>query len=149
MSDCHTGEYQYGLVVEPTNVLVPNWRHQLIGIKTDGVPSMIGCVQGACTRLSNECLGNFIKFGGAHLNLVVKKALNECMDEKFLKTLTGVISMFHFSIIVQCCEDIASIMAGTSSVNWTKDPSLQSLTDFSLESILHCMQYQKLRDFVI
>ena len=90
----------------------------------------------------------------------MKKALNERMDEKFLKTLTGVTSMFHFSIIVQCwiplgskfedlqrfCEDIASIMAGTSSVNWTKDPSLQSLTDFSLESILHCKKYQKLRD---
>ena len=51
------------------------------------------------------------------------------------------------------CGAIASIMPGTSSVesdfsliNWTKDFSSQSLTDFSLESILHCKKYQKLRD---
>jgi len=48
---------------------------------------------------------------------------------------------------------IASITPGTSSIesdfsliNWTKDSSSQSQTDFSLESILHCKQYQKLRD---
>lgn len=51
------------------------------------------------------------------------------------------------------CGAIASVMPGTSSVkadfsliNWTKDPNSQSLTDFSLESILHCKQYRKLRD---
>jgi len=49
------------------------------------------------------------------------------------------------------CGAIASVMPGTSSVesdfsliNWTKDPSSQSLTDFSLESILHWKQYRKL-----
>ena len=48
---------------------------------------------------------------------------------------------------------IASIMPGTSSVksdfsliNWTKDFSSNSLTDLSLESIMHFKQYQKLRD---
>ena len=48
---------------------------------------------------------------------------------------------------------IASIIPGTSRVesdfsliNWKNDFSSQSLTDFSLESILHCKQYQKLRD---
>ena len=51
----------------------------------------------------------------------------------------------------QFCGGIASVMPGTSSVesdfsliNWTKDPSSQSLTDFSLESILHCKQYRYL-----
>jgi len=48
---------------------------------------------------------------------------------------------------------IASIIPGTSRVesdfsliNWTNDFSSQSLTDFSLKSIHHYKQYQKLRD---
>lgn len=59
----------------------------------------------------------------------------------------------EFEDLQRFCGAIASIMPGTSSVesdfsliNWTKDSSSQSLTDFSLESILHCKQYQKLRD---
>ncbi|MEL7520150.1 MAG: hypothetical protein AAGJ80_00800 [Cyanobacteria bacterium J06553_1] len=49
------------------------------------------------------------------------------------------------------CGGIASVMPGTSSVetdfsliNWHKDPNSKSLTDFSLESILHCTQYARL-----
>ena len=49
------------------------------------------------------------------------------------------------------CGGIASVMPTTASIesdfsliNWTKDPSSQSLTDFSLESILHCKQYKQL-----
>ena len=36
MRERHTGEYQFNLVVSLLNVLAPNWRHQLIGIATDG-----------------------------------------------------------------------------------------------------------------
>ena len=42
---------------------------------------------------------------------------------------------------------IATVMPGTSSVeadfsliNWHKDPNAKAMTDFSLESILHCKQ---------
>jgi len=49
MHESHTGEYQSGLIVEAMNVLAPNWRHQLIGITTDGASAMTGCVQGTCT----------------------------------------------------------------------------------------------------
>jgi len=89
------------LIVEPRNVLAPNWRHQLIGLTTDGASAMTGSDEGACTRLINNFLGNFFPIWcGAHqLNLIVKKVFHELMDEKFLKTLTGVTSMFHCSII--------------------------------------------------
>jgi len=60
------------------NVLAPNWRHQLIGIATDGASAMTGFVQGTCTRLSNQ------------LDLVLKKAFIDVMNEKFQETLTGV-----------------------------------------------------------
>lgn len=46
---------------------------------------------------------------------------------------------------------IATVMPGTSSVesdfsliNWHKDPNTKALTDFSLESILHCKQHTRL-----
>ncbi|KAG7372930.1 hypothetical protein IV203_033654 [Nitzschia inconspicua] len=92
MREHHTGEYQYDLIVETMNVLAPDWRHQLIGITTDGASTMTGCIQGTCTRLSNECHGNIFRvWCGAHqLDLVVKKAFNQLMNKKFLITLTGV-----------------------------------------------------------
>jgi hypothetical protein len=92
MRQRHTGEYQYDLVAETMSVLAPNWRHQLIGITTDGASAMTGCIQGTVTRLSKECHGDVFRIWcGAHqLDLVVKKALNELMDDKFLNTLTGV-----------------------------------------------------------
>ena len=40
-----------GLVLD---VLAQNWRHQLIGIATDGASTMTGSVKGTCTRLSKE-----------------------------------------------------------------------------------------------
>lgn len=50
------------------------------------------------------------------------------------------------------CRGIASVMPGTASVesdfsiiNWTKDPNPHSLTHFSLEAILHCKQFGRLR----
>jgi len=59
----------------------------------------------------------------------------------------------EFEDVQRFCGAITSIMPGTSSIKsdfsliyWTKDSSSQSLTDFSLESILHCKQYQNLRD---
>ena len=61
----------------------------------------------------------------------------------------------EFEHLQMFCGAIASIMPSTSSVesdfsliNWTKDPNLQSLSDFSLESILHCKQHRKLRDML-
>jgi len=39
-----------------------------------------------------------------------------------------------------------SVESDFSLINWTKDSSSQSLTDFSLESKLHCKPYQMLRD---
>ena len=61
MRERHTGEYQYDLVVEAIDIVAPNWRHKPIGITTDGASAMTGCVQGTCTRLSNECQGNVFR----------------------------------------------------------------------------------------
>jgi len=117
------------------------------------------CYYWLCTRsmhLTDKFLGSFLQIwcGEQQLDLIVKQAFNELMDEKFLKILTGVTSMFHCLIIwtvleptwkwvwrpAKFCGAIASIMPGTSRIesdlsliNWTKDSSSQSLHDFSLE----------------
>ena len=56
-----------------------------------------------------------------------------------------------YNALKEYCGGLASVMPGTSSVeadfsliNWTRDPQSKSLTDFSLESILHCKQYRTL-----
>ena len=50
-----------------------------------------------------------------------------------------------YDALKEFCGSLARVMPGTSSVesdflliNWTRDPYLKSLTDFSLEAILHC-----------
>jgi hypothetical protein len=55
MRERHTGKYQYGLYVAALDVLAPEWRHQLIGVASDGASTMIGCMQGTCTRLERKC----------------------------------------------------------------------------------------------
>mgnify|MGYP003321281629 CR=1 FL=1 len=57
-----------------------------------------------------------------------------------------------YSDLHRFCAGMASVMPGTSSVeadfsliSWTKDPNSQRMTDFSLESILHCKQYDRLQ----
>jgi len=54
----------------------------------------------------------------------------------------------EFEDLQRNCGAIVRIIPGSSRVesdfaliNWTKDSSSQSLTDFSQESILHCKQY--------
>ena len=92
MRERHTGEYQYNLVVSLLDVLAPNWRHQLIGIATDGASPMTGCIKGTCTRLSKKCHSRIFRIWcGAHqLDLVMKRAFNKLCNEKFLDTLTSV-----------------------------------------------------------
>jgi hypothetical protein len=92
MQERHTGEYQFNLVVSLLNVHAPNWRHQLVGIATDGASTMSGCIKGTSTRLSNECHSRIFRIWcGAHqLDLVMKRAFNKLCNEKFLDTLTSV-----------------------------------------------------------
>jgi hypothetical protein len=56
-----------------------------------------------------------------------------------------------YEILQEFCGDIASVLPSTASVeadfsliNWTKDAYSRSMTDFSLESILHCKQQARL-----
>ncbi len=61
----------------------------------------------------------------------------------------------EFGYLRQYCGGIASVMAGTASVesdfsriNWIKDAHSSSMTDFTLESILQCGQHDILSQLV-
>jgi hypothetical protein len=56
-----------------------------------------------------------------------------------------------FELLKEFCGSIATVMAGTASVesdfseiNWIKDSNSSSMKDLTLESILHCKQYEDL-----
>lgn len=58
-----------------------------------------------------------------------------------------------YDLLRMFCGGIATVTPGTSSVeadfsaiNWIKDPNSSRMTDFSLESILHCKQRERLAD---
>jgi hypothetical protein len=70
--------------------------------------------------------------------------------QKAWKPLKG-----RFKELREYCAGVATVMPGTSSVesdfsliNWTRDPNSASLTDFSLDAILHCKQYAKLQKLI-
>ena len=88
----HTGKHQYSLIVTTFDVLAPQWRHQLIGVASDGASAMSGCVQGTCTHLERECHNPIFRIWcGAHqLDLVVKKAFKRLCSERFVNQLTAV-----------------------------------------------------------
>ena len=79
---------------------------------------MTGCVQGTCTRLSNKCHGNIFRvWCGAHqLDLVVKKAFNQLMSDKFLNTLTGVTG--HLRRQQNLIQDMKSACPTYTTTRW-------------------------------
>jgi hypothetical protein len=93
-----TGEFEYDRIVAALNVIAPEWRHQLIGVTSDGASVMADCVRGICTRLERESHTPIFRiWGGAHqLDLVIEKAFNRlCNSDQFLRTLTGVTGHFE------------------------------------------------------
>ena len=62
----------------------------------------------------------------------------------------------RFEILRDFCGGIATVFANTASVEsdfsllgWEKDKYRLSITDLSLEGILHCKQYKKLGGSVL
>ena len=54
-------DYIYELFEKIFDILDPSWRAKLVGITTDGAANMIGCHQGAVTKIWNKVLsGGFI-----------------------------------------------------------------------------------------
>jgi hypothetical protein len=120
--------------------------------------------------LSHRDFGMLLEKQGARLRHTFMSQEIEMIDEQFCKSeacllgasvnqnsldaLRGVQSMKEcwssldeYNLLQTFCGGIATVMPGTSSVeadfsaiNWIKDPNLSRMTDFSLESFLHCRQ---------
>lgn len=142
MRERHTGEYQYDLIVAAMDVLAPNWRHQLIGVSTDGASAMTGCVQGTCSRLARESHGSIFRIWcGAHqLDLVIKKAFNKLCSERFLNTLTGVTGHLRrqqnlITNMKSSCPTFASTrwISMGNVLRWLKTNRIRLLEHFDLK----------------
>ena len=86
------------------------------------------------------------------MNCRQRQAVDSCSDE--LTSFTNAWSLFdgEFRTLRAFCGGLASTFANTtmvesdfSHINWEKDDSRTSLSNFSLEGILHCKQYAKLK----
>ena len=134
MRQCHTGEYQYDLVVEATETSA-HWYNNQWCI----------CYDWVRTRDALDCRnGNIFRIWcGAHqLNLIVKKAFNELMNEKILKTLTGVTShLWRHQNLIQEMNSTCPTYATTQWISmgkvlkWLKANRVRLLLHFSAKKL--------------
>lgn len=139
MRERHTGEYQFDLIVSLLEILVPDWKHKLIGVTTDGAASMTGRISGTATRLSNEVHSNVFRvWCGAHqLDLVVKKALRNLCGKDFLDMLKGVTNHLRRqqNLVQDMNNDTAKSFAETRWISM--GPALEWLTKNEKRLVLH------------
>jgi hypothetical protein len=81
-----------------------------------------------------------------------KEALLHSFNEKKGFSDSWAVANGRFPLLQKFCGGLALAFPNTASVesefsiiNWEKDTSRQGLTDFSLEGILHCRQYNDLK----
>lgn len=76
------------------NVLAPKWKDQLIGVSTDGEPTMTGCLTGVATQFARAT--NFpcveVWCGLHQVDLVVQAEYLLLYDEDYVSILTALIS---------------------------------------------------------
>lgn len=75
------------------NVLAPEWKSQLIGVSTDGEPTMTGCITGVATQFARATTNPCVEvWCGLHqVDLVVQAEYLLLFDEEFVSILTTMI----------------------------------------------------------
>ena len=67
MTERHTGEAMFGMLVKVMDVIRPGWKHSLVGVATDGARNMTGQHVGLLTFLDGATGPGFIRvWCGAH-----------------------------------------------------------------------------------
>jgi hypothetical protein len=83
---------------------------------------------------------------------LLQQAILRTQNESMGFSESWVVTNGQFPLVQQFCEGLASAFPNTASVesdflviNWEKNENRQDLTDFSLEGIMYCKQYQHLK----
>jgi hypothetical protein len=85
------GRYQNDVVVAVLDILVPNWRHQLVGITVDTASTMTDYILDIFNQLDRECHSSLyqIWYGAHQLDLMMKNACSKLCNNTFLNTLNA------------------------------------------------------------
>ena len=94
MFERHTANNMYNLVADVLNIVCPTWRSKILGVGSDGAPTMTGCVQGVVTQLEQEAEHQIYRvWCGLHqLDLVMKGAYEELLEGEFVQTMNAVVT---------------------------------------------------------
>jgi hypothetical protein len=94
MFERHTADNMYNLISRVLDIICPMWRSKILGIGSDGAPTMTGCIQGVVTQLEQQAEHPIYRIWcGLHqLDLVMKGAYEELLDGGFVKTINAVIT---------------------------------------------------------
>ncbi|GMF48780.1 unnamed protein product [Phytophthora fragariaefolia] len=88
----HTGEIVFATLSSFLDTLVPEWRHLLVGVSTDGDSSTTGRIRGVAARLEASVpTKKLVRVWCAlHLlDLVVQRVHKSSLDEEFLSAVTS------------------------------------------------------------
>lgn len=79
------------------DTLAPDWKNQLIGVSTDGEPTMTGCITGVATQFAQATNHPCVKvWCGLHqVDLVVQEEYLLLYNEEYIGILTALISFLR------------------------------------------------------
>ena len=118
MEGSHTGEHVHELFSKTMDAISTGWRERLIGVSTDGAPSMLGAHQGFASRLEREGRPGFYKvWCAAHqLNLVVQSSVQELYESIFIDELNFVIGYLRRQ--QKLIEEMKTMCPRYASTRW-------------------------------
>ncbi|RLN52538.1 hypothetical protein BBJ28_00023408 [Nothophytophthora sp. Chile5] len=89
----HTAANIFNAVTKFMDALVPSWRHQLLGVATDGAATMVGNTNGVTTRLEQAAAYPIKRvWCGLHqLDLKMQIVFDNALNESYLGTLKSLI----------------------------------------------------------
>ena len=70
MYESHTGDNMFDLTTKILDVLCPNWKDEVIGVKANVASNMTGCHVGMVTQIQQVAKPGFIAFGVLLINWI-------------------------------------------------------------------------------
>ena len=84
----------YNLISGVLDIVCPTWRSKILGVGSDGVLTMTGCIQGVVTQLEQQAEYQIYHvWCGLHqLDLVMKAVYEELLEGEFVQTMNAVVT---------------------------------------------------------
>ena len=95
------------------------WRSKILGVGSDGAPTMTGCIQGVVIQLEQQAEHQLYRvWCGLHqLDLIVKEAYEELLDGEFIKIMNAVVT--HLRAQNNLIADMGQSTCPKLTTRWT------------------------------